>query len=149
MHEMRITAADDRGVFQSVSHANVLCQNGWTYHVMPLWQFVEQFLSNLTSCLGWRYLGTPQKHFIYWTDIPIPHGEGKGVRCGLCLITLFSCCWLFTSYVVDDFCRSNAVRSGGYCCGDLAVCVFVTLMYCAQTTESIIKKLYRIVAKPF
>jgi len=27
-----------------------------------------------------------------------------------------------------------------YCCRDVAVCVSVTLMYCAQTTESIIMR---------
>jgi len=29
-------------------------------------------------------------------------------------------------------------EQGNYCCGDVADCVCVTLMYCAQTTESII-----------
>jgi len=29
---------------------------------------------------------------------------------------------------------------GRYCCGDVAVCVSVTLMYCAKTTESIIMR---------
>jgi len=35
------------------------------------------------------------------------------------------------------------------CYGNVAVCVSVTLMYCAQTTESIIYNLYQIVAQPF
>jgi len=38
------------------------------------------------------------------------------------------------------FCRSNAVSYGGYRYGDVAVCVSVTLMYCVQTTESIIMR---------
>jgi len=35
---------------------------------------------------------------------------------------------------------SDAVRLRGICYGDVAVCVSVTLMYCAQTTESIIMR---------
>jgi len=42
--------------------------------------------------------------------------------------------------IFAQFLPSDAVRLGGICYGDVAVCVSVTLTYCAQTTESIITR---------
>jgi len=35
------------------------------------------------------------------------------------------------------FAARRSALGGGYCYGDVAVCVAVTLMYCVKTTESI------------
>jgi len=45
--------------------------------------------------------------------------------------------------------QPDAVHWCGICYGDVAVCVSVKFMYCAQTTESIIMQPYQIVAEPF
>jgi len=44
------------------------------------------------------------------------------------------------SVVCVAFLPPDAVRWRGICYGDVAVCASVTLMYCAQTTESIITR---------
>jgi len=51
---------------------------------------VQKRLNRLRPCLGWRLLGV--QGTLYQTDVPIPQGEGEGVRCGLCQITLATCC---------------------------------------------------------
>jgi len=77
MHEMRTIAIDDLCVCQSVCHA---ASDGQPAH---------KWLNELTACLRWRLRGPK----IVLDGVPIPTARRKdGVRCGLCQITLATCC---------------------------------------------------------
>jgi len=70
---MRTIVTTDLGICQSLSRGRAV-QNGWTDR-RPVW--------------GGDTCGL-EKYFVRWG--PHPHGEGQETGCGLCQITLATCC---------------------------------------------------------
>jgi len=94
-------------------------------------QDVQKRLNGSTSCLGWIFLETQE--ILYYMAISILHGEGGGgIGCRVILSD-------FVEYLVVFATQCSAVHWCGICYGD-GVCLSITLMYCAQTTESIIMR---------
>jgi len=61
----------------------------------------------------------------------------------------FWCFSITTQYFSLSFSTLRHLTQRGIYYGDVAVCVSVTLIHCAQTTESIIMRLRQTVAQPF